>query len=238
MRRFNHHKNIEIVEHKSKKTKDHKNGKTINPAKTQVTHKELKRIIERRTSKVVKHSRPGRPKGKKEHRPTRESREMVQDFASIGYPHAKIAERMGMNLNTLWKHYRRELDIAEMDMMKVALNGLGEALHAKKPWAICFMLKTRGKEMGWTERTEHTGKNGAPLLDLSKLTEEELDQIARIQEKALQTLDLTPSNVSIQDPSTPSKGTLRNNPNPIYTTPDMKRHGSGMRALVQIGEQA
>ena len=47
------------------------------------------------------------------------------------------------------------LDIAESELMK--------AIKAGKAWAICFMLKCQGKNRGWVERQEHTGKEREDL---------------------------------------------------------------------------
>jgi hypothetical protein len=47
------------------------------------------------------------------------------------------------------------LDLAETQLIK--------AIGKGSPWAICFYLKTQGKERGWTERRELTGKGGGPV---------------------------------------------------------------------------
>ena len=47
------------------------------------------------------------------------------------------------------------LDLAETNMRK--------AVKAGEEWAIKFLLKTKGKDRGYTERTELTGQGGDPL---------------------------------------------------------------------------
>ena len=51
------------------------------------------------------------------------------------------------------------LDMAENNLMKNVRKG-----HAG---SIFFTLKTRGKSRGYVERTETTGADGVPLIDLS-----------------------------------------------------------------------
>jgi hypothetical protein len=54
-------------------------------------------------------------------------------------------------------HEEREqtTDIAELALYR--------AIEAGEAWAVCFYLKTQGKERGYVERHEYTGKNGDPL---------------------------------------------------------------------------
>ena len=68
----------------------------------------------------------------------------------------------------------RSIDNIESSLYKNALEG--------DTTSIIFYLKTKGKNRGYVERTELTGKNGLPLntspktnFDFSKFTEEELD---------------------------------------------------------------
>ena len=58
-----------------------------------------------------------------------------------------------------------------VDTAELALN---RAVLAGEGWAVCFALKTLGKERGYVERRqiEHSGK-----IDVSKLSDQELDAI-------------------------------------------------------------
>lgn len=58
------------------------------------------------------------------------------------------------------------LDLAET--MLLAAVAKGEA------WAVCFYLKCKGKQRGWTERAEVTGPGGGPLQTQAVVTEIEL----------------------------------------------------------------
>ncbi len=51
-----------------------------------------------------------------------------------------------------------ELDDAESALYRAILGG--------EAWAVCFKLKTQGKDRGYVERKEHTGKDGVPLIDV------------------------------------------------------------------------
>ena len=50
----------------------------------------------------------------------------------------------------------RVLDVGEMKLYEHVLNG--------DAWAVCFLLKTKGKHRGYVERTEHTGEDGKEFV--------------------------------------------------------------------------
>lgn len=134
--------------------------------------------------KVPKRSGPGRP----EHVPTDWHKRKVSTFASVGYSEEQIAGYLKISVSTLVKYYRRELAYATMDMLGVAKKGLAQALREKKPWAICFVLKTRGRKLhngeGWLERQEITGAGGKPLIpeiDITQLSDEQLVKLRDAQ---------------------------------------------------------
>ena len=126
-------------------------------------------------------------RGRPSFEPTEETRVTVRDLSAAGYGINEIAENIGVAPKTLLKHFRYELDHAREDLIKLAVNKLAAALAKDAPWAICFTLKTQGKALGWTERQEHTGKDGAPLIptDFSKvlggLSDDQLKVIAQAQ---------------------------------------------------------
>lgn len=123
---------------------------------------------------------PGQPP----HVPNQATREMVENLSAVGYDAISIAECLGMSEPTLKKYYNHEYCYATMKMLGLARAGLADGLRKKQAWAICFTFKTRGKHMGWSERQEITGANGKdliPELDMSKLTDDQLKQIADAQ---------------------------------------------------------
>lgn len=61
------------------------------------------------------------------------------------------------------------LDLAESKLVK--------AIRGDHAWAICFYLKTQGKERGYVERQEMTGKGGGPIATHT-MTDAELERIA------------------------------------------------------------
>lgn len=93
------------------------------------------------------------------HCPTDRLRGEVKALAAAGYRHEQIAEYVGVDKKTLYRHYRAELDRAAMSMIGAAVDGLYRAVLDREAWAICFLLKCRGKHLGWSERVEIAGEN-------------------------------------------------------------------------------
>lgn len=54
-------------------------------------------------------------------------------------------------------------------MLDNAEDKLGQAVDMGEAWAVCFTLKTQGKERGYSERQEITGANGQPIETVSTL---------------------------------------------------------------------
>lgn len=113
--------------------------------------------------------RAGRP----DYVPDDKTRKRVHNMSAAGIPQIRIAEVLGIGTKTLVKYYPKEMDGALEGLADLAVGGLAHALRQKKPWAICFFLKTRFKQYGWSERKELTGADGKPL-DLRGLTDEQL----------------------------------------------------------------
>jgi hypothetical protein len=137
------------------------------------------------------------PRARAAWRPTEEQRAEVETFTVAGYSEGEIAACLGVDVKTLRSHCRDELDLSAMRLTAriaanviraalgapVRLDANGKQLEAEvvpQSWALSFYLKTRGKKLGWSERAEHTGKNGGPIeLDYSSLTDEELAALDR-----------------------------------------------------------
>lgn len=94
---------------------------------------------------------------------TAEQRQQVEMYAAIGLTQVQIGQLLGVSVDTLDRHFRSELDLGAVKAnAKVAGKLFNNAMGGDNA-SIFFWLKTRG---GWreTDRREHTGKDGAPLL--------------------------------------------------------------------------
>lgn len=88
---------------------------------------------------------------RKQHEPTKATRDTVSMHALVGTPQEIIADVLNIDSKTLRKHYRKELDIA----LHQANASIGGALFNKAKngdtTAQMFWLKTRA---GWRERRD------------------------------------------------------------------------------------
>ena len=97
------------------------------------------------------------------HKPTEETRRMVESTSGLGLPHEQIAILVGIDDKTLRKYYRTELD-----MGKAKANGqIAKTLFSKAvggdTTSLIWWTKT---QMRWSEtiKQELTGEDGSPLL--------------------------------------------------------------------------
>lgn len=90
------------------------------------------------------------------------------------------AKKLGCDHKTVSNYAKRYPSVQQVidaergqfvDTCELALN---RAVLAGEGWAVCFALKTLGKERGYVERRqiEHSGK-----IDVTKLSDQELDAI-------------------------------------------------------------
>ena len=101
-------------------------------------------------------------RGNKAYVVTEENRRIVQMMTAAGVTQEGIALCIGCSIDTLERHFRRELDTAVDELnTKVAGSLLKSALGGNTAAQI-FWLKTRAR---WreTDRIEHTGADGSPL---------------------------------------------------------------------------
>lgn len=137
--------------------------------------------------------------------PTKGQREQVETLSGFGIGQDDICLLLAnpntgkpIDLKTLHKHFRHELDVGIARANAKVVESLffqavgrpaqfderGNLVRSElrpEPAPAIFWTKAR---MKWSERVEITGKDGAPLFDLTKLSDNELDQFERLARKA------------------------------------------------------
>lgn len=97
---------------------------------------------------------PGLPK----HQPTDATRQTVQLHVMVGSRQEVIAEILGISVDTLYRHYKAEMDTAR----EKANASIGGALYKKAmggdTTAIIFWLKTRAR---WKETVDISNEDGS-----------------------------------------------------------------------------
>lgn len=87
-----------------------------------------------------------------EHIPTEELRQRVCDLAMSGAPKYIIAEIIGIDDETLSKHYKFELSTAKA----IAIERIGKTVYQQAldgdSKAQALYLKTQGASQGWVEK--------------------------------------------------------------------------------------
>jgi len=93
---------------------------------------------------------------------------------------------------------REAIETAEGEVLDVAETKLYQAILNGEAWAICFKLKTRGKDRGYVEhqRSEVTGANGGPIEVESRQV---FDHSAAVAALAARSVGYHPTSSEIQD---------------------------------------
>jgi hypothetical protein len=117
-------------------------------------------ILELRARRAQRKRGRGRPR----HEATDELKQAVQSFAVGGGRHEDIAMLMGIDLTTLYKYYRSELDLGKSASSLMCTGQLHKAIAAGEAWAICFYAKT---QLGFRE----SRRNEEPLPMFTPPTE-------------------------------------------------------------------
>ena len=103
------------------------------------------------------------------HKPDEKSREYVERMSSYGIPQEDISKVVGIDLKTLRKHYREELDTAETKANTKVAGMLFKNCMEGKEASIFFWLKTRA---GFRETIQTENKNIA-IISEKPMTNEE-----------------------------------------------------------------
>ena len=96
--------------------------------------------------------------------PTDEQRRTVKALSGYGVPHEGIAVHIGIDPETLRKHFRDELDRGSVEATaKVAQTLFHLATVDRNVASVIFWMKARA---GWREtvRQENTGADGQPMV--------------------------------------------------------------------------
>ena len=94
---------------------------------------------------------PAKKRGHPPHEPTKALRDTVRLHAIVGTRHEMIAQVLQIDVKTLYKYYRRELDTAR-DLANAQVGGaLFNKALAGDTTAQIFWMKTRA---GWKEKQD------------------------------------------------------------------------------------
>jgi hypothetical protein len=97
------------------------------------------------------------------HKPTKETRTLVESTSGLGLPHEQIAILVGIDDKTLRKHYREELDLGKAKANGQIAKTLFSKATAGDTTALIWWTKT---QMKWAETQKHelTGADGGDLV--------------------------------------------------------------------------
>lgn len=136
------------------------------------------------TKKSTKTEPAKRGKGRPQAEFTERERRIVKTLLSVGEPVSRVAKIVGIDENTLRKHFAEEIKSAFGDTYaQVAVNFLQRVLTDDSPTAAIFWLKTRAR---WSEQPEmQEGGPVNPVYSAPIRTGEDLVKwLAEAREKA------------------------------------------------------
>jgi hypothetical protein len=103
------------------------------------------------------------------------------------------AAKAGVSYWTVWKYaqdfpsVKQAVEESKEDMLDIAEGKLFQAINSGNMTAIIFFLKTRGKDRGYIERTEHAGIEGQPIeVNIIVQTPETRDMLTKIGDRLLE----------------------------------------------------
>lgn len=115
-----------------------------------------------KTAEVDKRGAPPGHRGNPPHVPTDENRKIVKALVAYGVVQDDIAKQLDVSVDTLQRHYRREIDTAANEANAKVAERLFKKCMDGDTTSLIFWLKTRAK---WSEthKHEHTGAQGGPI---------------------------------------------------------------------------
>jgi len=111
-------------------------------------------------------------------KPTPEQRKQVEAMAAYGVPADEICKVVGMTGKTLRKHFRIELDNAEITANAAVAGFLFNNAKSGNVAAQIFWLKTRARWKEPAQSHEHSGAVGS--YDLTKVSDADLKRLETI----------------------------------------------------------
>lgn len=114
------------------------------------------------------------------HEPTKATRDTVQMHTLVGTPQIVIADVLNIDVKTLRKWYRAELDLAKAKANATIGGALFNKAKSGDTTAMIFWMKTQA---GWREKQDlnHVSEDGSmtpkPALDVSKLSTAALEEL-------------------------------------------------------------
>ena len=120
--------------------------------------------------------------GRPSHQPTDKTRTIVESAAGFGVPQEAIAAQIGIDDETLRKHYRKELDDGYFNVaMKVGKTIVGLATTSEdENVRIKAAQFYAARRMGWKETStqEQVGKDGGSIKHEHAISDE--DRVAAL----------------------------------------------------------
>ena len=98
----------------------------------------------------------------KEHKPTKENRELVRRYSALGVTYEDIALKLKISADTLVKYYKEQLDEGRIDANAAIAGTLFQQAKKGNTAAAIFWLKTRAR---WkeTQVNEVSGADGGEI---------------------------------------------------------------------------
>lgn len=91
-----------------------------------------------------------------------EALNLKNGLISLAAKHLKVSPQAIYKWRDKDLEVRQAIQDARSEIVDAAEHGLRGAVIKGEAWAVCFALKTLGKDRGYVERIEQTGKNGEP----------------------------------------------------------------------------
>ncbi len=102
--------------------------------------------------------------------PKNHTLEEVLQAAEKGITKTGAAKVLGVSRNTIIAYCKKWVTVDQAfkekrgELVDLSEMGLRGAVLRGEPWAITFALRTLGKDEGYSERVEHTGKDGQEIV--------------------------------------------------------------------------